>query len=65
MSDTVKIRLLVNTGFPTAKHKGVHELPRDDWEAMTEQEREDFLDDLATSFRDSRIECSAWVDGEE
>lgn len=61
MSDTVKIKLYVGTGFAGAKHEDIYEHPRDEWEAMTDKEREEMLDELAVEYRNERIECAAWV----
>lgn len=61
MKDYVKIRLYVGTGFHGAEHEGYDEYPRDEWEAMSEDEREKVLNELAVEYLHERCECSAWV----
>lgn len=61
MSDVIRIKLYVGTGFAGVSHQDVYEHPREDWEEMTEKEREDFLDELAVDYRNERCECSAYV----
>lgn len=43
MSDAVRIRLFVDTGFAGATHEDEIEIPRDEWEQMDEEVRNDFL----------------------
>jgi len=61
MSDVIKIALYVGTGFAGCKHEDVYEMPREDWDSMSEKERDDLLNELAVEYRAERIECSAWV----
>jgi len=61
MSDMIKIKVHIGTGFAGCTHDDVYEYPRESWEAMTEREREDLLDEFAIEFRNERIECSSWV----
>lgn len=62
----VRIKTVVETGFAGCTHTDVIEIDKDEWDAMTEQQREDRLDQEATDFRDNLISCSAWVlDGDE
>lgn len=61
MNDVVRIKLYVDTGFYGAKHEDVYEHPRSEWNEMTQQEREELLEELAVEFRNERVDCSAWV----
>lgn len=61
MSEFVRIQLYVGTGFAGASHRDIYEHPREDWEEMTEGEREAFLDELAAEYLNERCECSASV----
>jgi hypothetical protein len=61
MSDMIKIRLYVGTGFATANHQDVCEVERTWWESLTEKEQEKELDRMALEFLWNCVECSAWV----
>lgn len=47
MNDKVKIKLTLSIGFPTATRIETIEVDREDWEEMSEDDREQFLDDEA------------------
>lgn len=40
---TVIVRLTLYTGYTGATHEGATEVPRDEWEKMTEEERDEYL----------------------
>jgi|688.fasta_scaffold1383042_1 hypothetical protein len=61
MSDTVKIKITVETGFAGATHTDYDEVDREDWEAMTEDERDEYLDEAAVTLRDNYVYCNAHV----
>jgi hypothetical protein len=61
MTDTVKIKLYVGTGFANCKHEDIFEIDREHWESMSSEEQENLLDELAVDFRNNVIECTAWV----
>ena len=61
MTDTIKIKLYVGTGFANCKHEDIFEINREQWEGMSADEQENLMDELAVDFRDNVIECSAWV----
>lgn len=65
MKDYVKIKLYVCTGWAGVDHVDYYEHPRDEWEAMSEAEREEVLNELAVEFLHERCKCSAWVEDEE
>lgn len=57
----MKIRVYVNTGFPGAKHEDVVEVPDDEWNALTEEEKERRLDEEAKDFMGNNIDFGAHV----
>ncbi|HHK0021534.1 TPA: hypothetical protein ACQQGR_004925 [Pseudomonas aeruginosa] len=61
MSDFIKIRLFVNTGFAGATHEDIHEVDREEWEEMNEKERDDFLEECAKDFMSNCIDYGAYV----
>lgn len=61
MSDVVRIKLYVGTGFANCQHEDIFEIESEVWENMTEDERDKLLDELAVDFRNDVIDCSAWV----
>ena len=65
MSDVVKIQLYVGTGFANCHHKDVVEVPREEWDSLSEEQRNEMLDEMAVEFRNNYIDCSAWVIDEE
>lgn len=67
MSDMVKIKVYVGTGYPTASHEDVWEVEREWWESLSVKEQEEELDRMAQEYLWNCIECSAWVmeDGED
>lgn len=57
---TRKIKVTVYSGFVGANHIVFHDLP-EDWDEMSEQEQNSYLDELAVHERDERIEFGAEV----
>lgn len=55
-----KIRVTIYTGFVGANHVIDHDLP-DDWDELSEEEKNAELDAFAEAERDSRIEFGAEV----
>lgn len=66
MRDQVRIKVIVETGF-TSKHEDEVFIDRSEWEGMTQEQRDEFLNEAALDLRDNYISCSAWVakEGEE
>lgn len=62
MSDYIKIRLYVGTGFAGCVHEDSVDFPREEWEAMTNEEQEKILNRFATEYLHERCECGAWVE---
>ena len=42
-TERVRVRLIVDTGFVGAEHDAEIEIPRDEWDAMTADERDHYL----------------------
>lgn len=61
MSDVVRIKLYVGTGFASCDHEDTIEVDKEYWNEMSQEEQEKFLDDTIIDFRNNVIECSAWV----
>lgn len=61
MSDVVRIKLYVGTGFAGCQHEDIIEVRKKYWKDMSKEEQEDFLDEAAVDFRNNVIDCSAWV----
>ncbi len=61
-----KIKLFCSSGFAGGGHEDVFEVDDAEWDAMSEDEREEFLNDAAITHMNNHIECGAWVieDGE-
>lgn len=55
----MKIKLYVNTGFANCNHKDELEVPDEEWNAMSVEEREKFLDEAALDFMGSVIDFGA------
>lgn len=67
MSEIVRIKVVVSTGFATCRHEDIYEIEKEYWDSLTPEQQEQELDDYATELRNNVIEVSAWVmdEGEE
>ena len=65
MGDKIKIRMYIGTGFAGCNYEDFEEIDRSEWEAMTDKERDDYLDQAATDFLSNHIEYAAWAEGDE
>lgn len=61
MKDVVRIQVYCNTGFVNCKHNFVHEVDKAEWEALSEKEKEVYLDELATDNVWNHIDAGAYV----
>lgn len=61
MSDIVRIKVVVQTGFVGAVHEDVWEVNKEWWDSLTEVQQELALDDYAAEFRNNVIEVGVWV----
>ena len=59
-----RIRLVIDTGFAGCQHEDFLDLP-DDWETMSEEERQKYLDEEASDFLSNNINYSAYVVDDE
>jgi len=64
MSDKIRIKLYVNTGYPSAKHEDYEEVDREEWEALSEKQRDEWLEEAAQTYMANCIEYGAYVDEE-
>lgn len=62
MSNTVRIKLYVDTGFANCKHEDEEEIDRGVWEAMSEEERAACLEDAAQTYLSNCIDFGAYVE---
>ena len=62
MSRIIKIN--VSTGWANGDHNDEVEIP-DDWDTMTEDEQDKYLNECATDLLFNTCECSAWVEDDE
>lgn len=62
MSDKVKINLYIGTGFAGCKYEDCEYVDREEWDAMSAEEKEEYLDQAANDFLTSRIDFSAYVE---
>jgi hypothetical protein len=61
----MKIKLYINTGFANCKHTEIIDCP-EEWEKMSQQEKEEWLDDEALDFLNNHIDYGAIIiEGEE
>lgn len=56
----MKIKLFVNTGFANCKHEDILEIDDQEWNEMTEEEREKYMDEAAGDFMNNYIEYGAY-----
>lgn len=61
MSEVVRIKVHVGTGFAGCSHEDVWEVDREWWDSLTDVQRERAIDDFAIEFRNNVIETSVWV----
>ena len=61
MSDTIRIKVHVGTGFAGANHEDIYEVEREWWESLTKEQQEKELDQMAVDYLNNCVECNAWV----
>lgn len=62
---TVKIKVYCHTGFTGCNHDFTYELPKKEWDNMSEDERNEFLNNLATENMHNHIDYGAHLIDEE
>jgi hypothetical protein len=65
MTDMIKIRLYVSTGFAGCNREDIWEVGREWWEGLSELQKEKELDQMAIEFAFNYIDVSATVIEEE
>lgn len=61
MSEVVRIKVVVSTGYATCSHEDIWEVEKSWWDSLSEEEQERQMDEYAIDFRNNVIELSAWV----
>ena len=61
MSDVVRIRLHVGTGFVGGDHEETIEVERSWWESLSEKRQEEYLNEVSLDYLHECIEHNAWV----
>ena len=56
-----KIKLYVETGFAGCKHVEYYDFPDEDWNSLSEMEKEKELDSLVEEYLWNRVEAGAYV----
>lgn len=56
-----KIKMYVSTGFANCEHRDEFYIDQEEWDSMSEREKEDMLDDLATNLMQNTIDYGAYV----
>lgn len=62
MANTIRIKMYVDTGFPTACHEDYHEVDKDEWEAMTKDEKDSYLEEVAKEYMGDCIDYGAYLE---
>ena len=64
MTDKVKITLTLSIGFPTATHKTSFEVDREEWEEMSEDDRDQLIEEecqaLINNYADVSVKIEEW-----
>ena len=61
MSDTIRIKAGVECSFTTASTESVYEVDRAEWEAMTDEQREQALNEYAEGELSNSVNAYAYV----
>lgn len=61
MSEVVRIKVVVNTGFATCKHEDIWEVDKGWWDSLSPEEQEKEMNECAMDFMHNVIEVAAWV----
>lgn len=56
-----KIKMYVNTGFASCGHHDEFDIDQEEWDSMSEREKEDLLDELAVDLMQNTITYGAYV----
>lgn len=61
MSDAIRIKMTVETSFSRSVYEDFQEVDRAEWEALSQSEQDELLDELALEFLHENTSCSAVV----
>lgn len=64
MSDTVKIRMSLATRYVGSEMTDTIELDREDWEALSEDDKEKMLEEIYMNFLSNENYGGIWVEEE-
>lgn len=56
-----KIKIYVSTGFANCEHHDELDIDQEEWDSMSEREKEDLLDELAVDLMQNTITYGAYV----
>lgn len=62
MTETVTIKIVVNTGFANCSHEDEEVMDKSVWDAMSESEQDEYLSQAAMDLRNNHVECAAWIE---
>lgn len=62
MSDKVKITLVLSIGFPTATRKDSFEVDREEWEEMSEGDREQLIEEECQALINNYADISVKIE---
>ena len=65
MNDTVKIRMTLSTRYVGSKVEETEEIDREEWQAMSKNERDSLLDELYNEFLANNNYGGVWVEEDE
>lgn len=60
-NEVVKIQIDLNIGISNANQADYHEIPKSEWDAMSEDEQESYLNQVANDHVNNYVDCAAWV----
>ena len=57
-----KIKIVVSTGYENAKHEDEYEIDSEEWAKMTEEEKQEELDQACLTIINNHICANAWYE---
>ena len=61
MSKSRRIKVSLSIGFGNAKREDHQDLP-DDWDDMSVEDQQNYLEEIAQDFASNYVDVSAWVE---
>ncbi|WP_447404525.1 DUF7167 family protein [Pseudomonas aeruginosa] len=62
--ELIKIKMYVDTGFAGCKHEDSIEIDKGYWESLSEEGKDEYLEELAQDFLGNHIDFGAYVESE-